>query len=81
MSVIILLIIISVVVAVFFLGIFIWAVNSGQYDDTYSPSVRMLFDDKKPASPSGERTGRPAYRTGRESKSDKDEPEPDKEKK
>ena len=53
MSVIILLIIISVVVAVFFLGIFIWAVNSGQYDDTYSPSVRMLFEDKKPANEVG----------------------------
>lgn len=50
MSVIIILIIISVVVAVFFLGLFIWAVNTGQFDDTYSPSVRMLFEDKKPAS-------------------------------
>ena len=50
MSVIILLIIISVLVAVFFVGIFIWAVKTGQYDDTYSPSVRMLFDDKKPKS-------------------------------
>ncbi len=49
MSVIILLIVISVLVAVFFVGIFIWAVKTGQYDDTYSPSVRMLFDDKKPA--------------------------------
>ena len=47
MSVIILLIIISVLVAVFFLAVFIWAVRSGQFDDTYSPSVRMLFDDKK----------------------------------
>lgn len=47
MSVIILLIIISVLVAVFFLGLFIWAVNSGQYDDTYSPSVRILFEDKE----------------------------------
>ncbi len=54
MSVIILLIIISVLVAVFFLGLFIWAVNSGQYDDTYSPSVRILFEDKEPAC----RTGR-----------------------
>jgi len=27
---------------------FIWAVKSGQYDDTYSPAVRMLFDDAKP---------------------------------
>lgn len=49
MSVIILLIVISLIVAVFFLVIFFWAVNSGQYDDTYSPSVRMLFEDKKPA--------------------------------
>ncbi|MCK5471226.1 MAG: cbb3-type cytochrome oxidase assembly protein, partial [Cyclobacteriaceae bacterium] len=45
------------VVAVFFLGLFIWAVNTGQFDDTYSPSVRMLFEDKKPASPAGKRTG------------------------
>lgn len=47
MSVIIILIVISVVVAVFFLGVFIWAVKSGQFDDTVSPSIRILFDDKK----------------------------------
>ena len=47
MSVIIILIIISVVVALFFLGVFIWAVKSGQFDDTVSPSIRILFDDKK----------------------------------
>ena len=46
MSVIIVLIIISVVVATVFLTAFFWAVRSGQYDDTYSPSVRMLFEDK-----------------------------------
>ena len=47
MSVIIILIVISVLVAVFFVGVFIWAVKTGQYDDTYSPSVRVLFDDKR----------------------------------
>ncbi len=47
MTVIIVLIIISIVVAAGFLAAFLWAVRSGQYDDTYSPSVRMLFDDKK----------------------------------
>lgn len=47
MSVIILLIIISIVVALGFLIGFIWAVKSGQFDDSYSPSVRILFDDKK----------------------------------
>ena len=47
MTVIIVLIIISILVAGAFLVAFLWAVRSGQYDDTYSPSVRMLFDDKK----------------------------------
>lgn len=47
MSVILILIVTSIVVAILFLGAFFWAVKSGQYDDTYSPSVRMLFEDKK----------------------------------
>jgi len=34
-------------VAVGFLIAFLWSVKSGQYDDDYTPSVRMLFDDKK----------------------------------
>ena len=34
-------------VALGFLAAFLWAVKSGQYKDTYTPSVRMLFDDKK----------------------------------
>ena len=46
MSVIFLLIIVGVIVAGLFLGGFIWAVKSGQYDDTYTPSVRMLFEDE-----------------------------------
>lgn len=48
MNAIIVLIIISVLVAGGFLAAFLWAVRSGQYDDTFSPSVRMLFEDKKP---------------------------------
>jgi cbb3-type cytochrome oxidase maturation protein len=47
MSVIVLLIIFSIVVALVFLISFIWAVRSGQYDDMESPSVRILFDDQK----------------------------------
>ena len=46
MSVIYLLITISIIVAVAFLIAFIKAVKSGQYDDDYTPSVRMLFDDE-----------------------------------
>jgi len=45
MSVIVVLIAVSVLVALGFLGAFLWAVKSGQYDDKYTPSVRMLFDD------------------------------------
>jgi cbb3-type cytochrome oxidase maturation protein len=45
MSVIVVLIGISVLVAGGFLIAFLWAVKSGQFDDKYTPSVRMLFDD------------------------------------
>ena len=37
---------ISIIVAVIFLVVFILSVKSGQYDDSYTPSVRMLFDDE-----------------------------------
>ena len=47
MSVIIVLIIIGAIIATGFLAAFLWAVRSGQYDDTVSPSVRMLFEEKK----------------------------------
>ena len=48
MNIIVILILISVLVAVTFLGAFYWAVKSGQFEDTDSPSVRMLIDDKRP---------------------------------
>jgi len=46
MSVIVVLIGISLIVAIGFLIAFLWAVKSGQYNDTYTPSIRMLFDDE-----------------------------------
>jgi len=46
MSVLILLIGFSILIAGGFLIAFIWSVKKGQYDDDYGPSVRMLFDDK-----------------------------------
>jgi cbb3-type cytochrome oxidase maturation protein len=46
MGIIVLLISISLLIAIGFLISFLWNMKSGQYDDTYSPSVRMLFDDK-----------------------------------
>jgi cbb3-type cytochrome oxidase maturation protein len=47
MGIIVLLISISLCIAIGFLISFLWSMKSGQYDDTYSPSVRMLFDEKK----------------------------------
>jgi len=47
MLILIILISISLSIAVGFLGAFIWNVKSGQYEDTYGPSVRMLFEDEK----------------------------------
>ncbi|GGK20100.1 cytochrome oxidase maturation protein Cbb3 [Yeosuana aromativorans] len=46
MSVIYILLTISIIVAVIFFIAFILAVKNGQYDDSYTPSVRMLFEDE-----------------------------------
>ena len=46
MSVVFVLIGFSLLVALTFLVLFLWAVKSGQYDDKYTPSIRMLFDDQ-----------------------------------
>jgi len=44
MSVIVLLIVAGGAVAGGFLLAFLWAVRSGQFDDTCTPAIRMLFD-------------------------------------
>lgn len=46
MKIIFFLILLSLIVALGFLAAFFWAVRSGQYDDDYTPSVRILFDDE-----------------------------------
>jgi len=46
MEVIYMLIGFSLLVALIFLGLFFWAVRSGQFDDQYTPSMRVLFDQK-----------------------------------
>ncbi|TMM32149.1 cbb3-type cytochrome oxidase assembly protein CcoS [Polaribacter aestuariivivens] len=46
MSVIYLLLTLSILVAIVFFIAFIYSVKKGQYDDSYTPSVRMLFDDE-----------------------------------
>ena len=46
MSVIVLLIVAGGTVAAGFLAAFAWAVRSGQYDDTCTPAVRVLLDER-----------------------------------
>jgi cbb3-type cytochrome oxidase maturation protein len=43
----------SFAVALVFLGAFFWSIRSGQYEDTYTPAVRILFDSI-PENPSTE---------------------------
>lgn len=50
MTVMYLLIAFSLIIATGFVLAFVWAIRSGQYDDRYTPSIRVLFDDDKPAS-------------------------------
>ncbi len=47
MSVILVLITASFLLAAFFLGAFIWAIKTGQFDDTYTPSMRILIDENE----------------------------------
>ena len=50
MSVILILLIASILVAGGFLIAFLWGVRSGQFEDDFSPASRILFDDK-PSTP------------------------------
>ena len=47
MSVMFILILASLLVAIGFLIAFLWAVRSGQFEDKYTPKVRIIFDDTK----------------------------------
>ena len=46
MNIIFMLIIASLFIAIIFFILFVKSVKTGQYDDVYTPSVRMLFDDE-----------------------------------
>ena len=62
MSVIFLLIPLSIVFAAGFLAAFIWAVRSGQYEDTCTPSLRLLLEERNT------KTGPPEPSTSNENK-------------
>ena len=46
MSVIVILLIVSIIVAGGFLIAFLWSLRDGQMDDSFSPPLRILFEDK-----------------------------------
>ncbi len=46
MSVLFILVIVSLTLAIGFLFAFIWFVKSGQLEDDYTPSIRILFENK-----------------------------------
>lgn len=45
MSVILILVLASLTIAIGFLIAFIWSVKNNQFEDDYTPSVRMLFEN------------------------------------
>ncbi len=46
MGMIYMMLIVSLVVALFFLFSFFWATKNGQFDDDYAPSIRILYEDE-----------------------------------
>jgi len=59
MSVILILILASLVVALAFLGAFIWAVRGGQFEDTTTPAMRILGEDEKAKPPAPQKMKAP----------------------
>ena len=64
MSVIWILVGFSIAVAAGFLVAFIWAVRTGQYDDKYTPSVRILFEEEDKSSTFKQETKKTAEGSG-----------------
>jgi cbb3-type cytochrome oxidase maturation protein len=56
MSVVIILILASLAVGLGFVGAFVWCVRSGQYEDTTTPSLRILSDEPPPKTGKSKKT-------------------------
>jgi len=76
MSVMVILVAFSILVAAGFLIAFLWAVKSGQYDDRHTPAMRMLFDDR-PTVPKKKETSQQNKKTMKSDTKAKPEEEPD----
>jgi cbb3-type cytochrome oxidase maturation protein len=59
-----LLIPLGLVLLVFSLWAFFWAVGTGQFDDLESPAVQILLDDDFPPPPANDRSAEPPGRAG-----------------
>lgn len=46
MGMIYIMLVVSLLIAIFFLISFVWATKSGQFEDDYTPSVRILYEDE-----------------------------------
>ncbi len=57
MEVLFMLIAFSILIAIVFLGYFMWAVRNGQYDDNFTPAVRILLEDEQPSTMNNETGG------------------------
>jgi cbb3-type cytochrome oxidase maturation protein len=62
MIVIFLLIPLSIIIAICFLVAFIWAVRSGQYEDTCTPAMRLLLEEKNKQPAPADRKAAPAQK-------------------
>lgn len=51
MSVIYVVLPLALIVVIAAVIAYVWAVRNGQFDDTTTPAVRMLFDDEGDAAP------------------------------
>lgn len=60
MSVIFILIACSLLLAGSFLGAFLWASRSGQFEDDYTPSVRILLDEEGEQTPTNNSSTKPS---------------------
>jgi cbb3-type cytochrome oxidase maturation protein len=51
MNIIAILMGLSLLLGLLFLGLFIWNLNKGQFNDDFTPSLRILFDADQPEAP------------------------------
>lgn len=56
---------VSVLLALGALAVFLWAIQSGQFDDLETPAIRILFDDAPAGFPGTARPGEPPDATPR----------------